>query len=128
VPPLDDQEACDIAAYFSHQPRPDFPDRVKDWPKGGKPRDARYQDHCCTMLAHIASVNLLSGHRSRRGATAQRTLACNAAVLPFTLQHRRAYESRSTNLASTTPSRSTPRTAWSYAKSCFWPTHNGGTT
>ncbi|QJI13700.1 c-type cytochrome [Pseudomonas sp. ADAK22] len=39
---LSDQEAVDVAAYFSGQPRPDFPDKVKDWPNGGKPADARY--------------------------------------------------------------------------------------
>lgn len=39
---LSDQEAVDVAEYFSHQPRPDFPDKVKDWPEGGKPIDARY--------------------------------------------------------------------------------------
>lgn len=39
---LSDQEALDVAEYFSHQPRPDFPDKVKDWPKDPKPRDARY--------------------------------------------------------------------------------------
>lgn len=39
---LSDQEAVDVAAYFSGQPRPDFPDKVKDWPNGGKPLDARY--------------------------------------------------------------------------------------
>jgi thiosulfate dehydrogenase len=39
---LSDQDAVDVAEYFSHQPRPDFPDKVKDWPKGGKPPDARY--------------------------------------------------------------------------------------
>lgn len=39
---LSDQDAVDVAAYFSSQPRPDFPDKVKDWPKGGKPVDARY--------------------------------------------------------------------------------------
>jgi len=39
---LSEQEAYDIAAYFTRQPRPDFPDKVKDWPKGGKPPDARY--------------------------------------------------------------------------------------
>jgi thiosulfate dehydrogenase len=32
----------DVAEYFSHQPRPDFPDKIKDWPKGKKPADARY--------------------------------------------------------------------------------------
>ncbi|VVO70747.1 hypothetical protein PS887_01282 [Pseudomonas fluorescens] len=39
---LSDQEAVDVAAYFTQQPRPDFPDKQKDWPKGGKPVDARY--------------------------------------------------------------------------------------
>ena len=39
---LSDQDAVDVADYFSHQPRPDFPDKVKDWPNGGKPADARY--------------------------------------------------------------------------------------
>ena len=39
---LSDQEAVDVAAYFSQKPRPDFPDKVKDWPNGGKPVDARY--------------------------------------------------------------------------------------
>ena len=39
---LSDQEAVDVAEYFSHQPRPDFPDKVKDWPKDKKPDDARY--------------------------------------------------------------------------------------
>ncbi|MGV8664428.1 hypothetical protein ACV357_36220, partial [Pseudomonas aeruginosa] len=28
--------------YFSHQPRPDFPDKTKDWPKDKRPLDARY--------------------------------------------------------------------------------------
>jgi len=39
---LSDQDAVDVAEYFSHQPRPDFPDKANDWPKGGKPSDARY--------------------------------------------------------------------------------------
>ena len=39
---LSDQDAVDIAEYFTHQPRPDFPAKVNDWPKGGKPADARY--------------------------------------------------------------------------------------
>ncbi len=39
---LSDQEAVDVAQYFSHQPRPDFSDKVKDWPKDKKPGDARY--------------------------------------------------------------------------------------
>jgi thiosulfate dehydrogenase len=39
---LSDQEAVDVAAWFSHLPRPDFAPKVNDWPKGGKPSDARY--------------------------------------------------------------------------------------
>lgn len=39
---LTDQEAYDIADYFIHLPRPDFARKNEDWPKGDKPRDARY--------------------------------------------------------------------------------------
>jgi thiosulfate dehydrogenase len=39
---LTDQEAFDVAAYFTQQPRPDFAEKSQDWPKGGKPADARY--------------------------------------------------------------------------------------
>lgn len=39
---LTDQEVVDVAEYFTHQPRPDFPDKVKDWPNGKRPPDARY--------------------------------------------------------------------------------------
>jgi thiosulfate dehydrogenase len=41
---LSDQDAVDVAAYFSHMPRPDFPDKVKDWPKDPKPSDARLEN------------------------------------------------------------------------------------
>jgi len=37
-----DDEALDTAAYINMQPRPDFPDKIHDWPKGGKPADAPY--------------------------------------------------------------------------------------
>jgi len=39
---LSDQEAVDVAEYFSHMPRPDFAGKTKDWPKDKKPLDARY--------------------------------------------------------------------------------------
>ena len=39
---LSDQDAVDVSAYFTHQPRPDFAPKVNDWPKGDKPKDARY--------------------------------------------------------------------------------------
>jgi len=38
---LTDQEAYDVAAYFTTQLRPDFAGRKNDWPKGGRPADAR---------------------------------------------------------------------------------------
>ena len=39
---VSDDEAFDVAAYINSQPRPDFPGKVRDWPKGGKPADAPY--------------------------------------------------------------------------------------
>ncbi|MCX7674982.1 MAG: c-type cytochrome [Bdellovibrionaceae bacterium] len=39
---LSDEEAWDVAYYFSQQPRPDFARKHLDWPKGNKPKDARY--------------------------------------------------------------------------------------
>lgn len=39
---LSDQEAFDVAAYFTSQPRPDFSGKSEDWPKGDRPPDARY--------------------------------------------------------------------------------------
>lgn len=39
---LTDDEAWDVAAYFTEQDRPNFKKKVRDWPKGDKPKDARY--------------------------------------------------------------------------------------
>jgi thiosulfate dehydrogenase len=39
---LTDQDAFDIAAYFTRQPRPDFTVKLRDWPKGDRPSDAPY--------------------------------------------------------------------------------------
>jgi thiosulfate dehydrogenase len=39
---LTDQEAFDVALYFTQQPRPDFAGKGNDWPNGDKPKDARY--------------------------------------------------------------------------------------
>lgn len=38
---LSAQEALDVAAYFTQQPRPDYTARANDWPKGDRPKDAR---------------------------------------------------------------------------------------
>jgi thiosulfate dehydrogenase len=39
---LSDQDAVDVAEFFTHQPRPDFAPKSKDWPRDKKPADARY--------------------------------------------------------------------------------------
>jgi thiosulfate dehydrogenase len=39
---LSDDDAYDVAAYVNSQPRPDFADKIHDWPKGEKPADAPY--------------------------------------------------------------------------------------
>ena len=38
---LSDQEAYDIAAYFTAQPRPAYAGTKSDWPSGGRPADSR---------------------------------------------------------------------------------------
>jgi thiosulfate dehydrogenase len=38
---LSDQEAVDVAEFFTHQGRPVFARKSNDWPKGDKPKDAR---------------------------------------------------------------------------------------
>lgn len=37
-----DDEAIDAASYINSQSRPDFPDKIHDWPKGNKPSDVPY--------------------------------------------------------------------------------------
>jgi thiosulfate dehydrogenase len=39
---LTDQQALDVAAYVNAHPRPDFPDKINDWPNGDAPADAAY--------------------------------------------------------------------------------------
>ena len=39
---LSDQDAIDVAEFFTHQPRPDFAGKVNNWPNGKKTKDARY--------------------------------------------------------------------------------------
>jgi thiosulfate dehydrogenase len=39
---LSDDDAYDVAAFINAQPRPDFPGKANDWPKGGKPADSPY--------------------------------------------------------------------------------------
>jgi thiosulfate dehydrogenase len=38
-----DQEAMSLAAYINSMSRPDFPDKIHDWPKGDAPDDAAYE-------------------------------------------------------------------------------------
>jgi thiosulfate dehydrogenase len=39
---LTDQEAFDVAAFITSQPRPDMPNKAHDWPYGGAPADVPY--------------------------------------------------------------------------------------
>lgn len=39
---LSDDDAYDVASYINAQPRPDFPGKANDWPKGSKPADSPY--------------------------------------------------------------------------------------
>jgi thiosulfate dehydrogenase len=39
---LTDEEAYDLASFINSQPRPEFPARANDWPKGGRPDDILY--------------------------------------------------------------------------------------
>ncbi len=38
---LSDQDAVDVAEFFTHQSRPVYAAKSLDWPNGGKPKDAR---------------------------------------------------------------------------------------
>lgn len=40
---LTPQQAFDVASYVVSRPRPDFPGKEKDWPKGGAPSDVAYK-------------------------------------------------------------------------------------
>ncbi|MFS0780155.1 c-type cytochrome [Bacillus sp. 1P06AnD] len=40
---LTKEEALDVAAYINAQARPDFADKIYDWPKGDAPDDAAYE-------------------------------------------------------------------------------------
>lgn len=39
---LTDQQAFDVAAYINSRPRPDFPGKEHDWPRGDAPPDVPY--------------------------------------------------------------------------------------
>ena len=48
---LTPQEAYDVAAYVTSQPRPDSPGKENDWPHGGAPKDAPY-----STKGHVAAA------------------------------------------------------------------------
>jgi cytochrome c len=39
---LTEQQAFDVATFINTRPRPDFPRKSRDWPRGGKPPGADY--------------------------------------------------------------------------------------
>jgi thiosulfate dehydrogenase len=47
---LTEQQAFDVATYINTRPRPDFPGKTRDWPKGGRPAGAGY--HIVNDVSH----------------------------------------------------------------------------
>lgn len=48
---LSDQQALDVAAFVTAHPRPDFPDKIHDWPNGDPPPDVAYPTLRATRTA-----------------------------------------------------------------------------
>jgi thiosulfate dehydrogenase len=48
---LSDRQAFDVAAYVNAQPRPDFPDKIHDWPNGDAPPDVAYPTRAARRTA-----------------------------------------------------------------------------
>jgi len=49
---LADQQAIDVAAFVNAQPRPDFPEKVHDWPNGDAPPDVAYPTQAKPRTGH----------------------------------------------------------------------------
>jgi thiosulfate dehydrogenase len=56
---LTDQQAFDVAAYMNAHPRPDYPDKVHDWPNGDTPPDVAYSTRAAP---HQRSAAPVPGH------------------------------------------------------------------
>ena len=56
---LTDQRAYDVAAYVNARSRPDFPDKVYDWPNGDAPPDVAYR----TLAARRKDIGPAQKHR-----------------------------------------------------------------
>lgn len=50
-PSLTDQQAFDVAAYVNAQPRPDYPGKERDWPRGDPPADVAYRTNAAPARA-----------------------------------------------------------------------------
>jgi len=53
---LSDQQAFDVAAYIDSRPRPDFPGKEHDWPRGDAPPDVPYP----TIAGHTTAASRTS--------------------------------------------------------------------
>jgi thiosulfate dehydrogenase len=60
---LTDQQAYDVAAYITSQPRPDMPGKELDWPKGDAPADVPY-----ATAKHAAAKSIVVFPRKNPGA------------------------------------------------------------
>jgi thiosulfate dehydrogenase len=52
---LTDQQAFDVARYLTTRPRPDFPGKELDWPRGDPPPDAAYETNAFRHKADSAA-------------------------------------------------------------------------
>jgi thiosulfate dehydrogenase len=52
---LTDQQASSVARYVTSRPRPDFPGKEKDWPRGDPPPDAAYPTEAARQKADSAA-------------------------------------------------------------------------
>lgn len=53
---LSEQDAFDVAAYMVSRPRPDFPDKVDDWPRGDPPPDVAYRTRAAPEVGAVVPL------------------------------------------------------------------------
>lgn len=53
---LTPREALDVAGFVTARPRPDFPGKARDWPRGGAPSDAPYRTAASSTAAAPAAA------------------------------------------------------------------------
>jgi thiosulfate dehydrogenase len=54
---LSEQEAFDLAALVTSRPRPDYPPKINDWPRGDPVPDVPYKTRAAELKAKAKSAN-----------------------------------------------------------------------